>query len=435
MSSFMATDTLSDWATGSPPSHSRVARQGIYDRVGRLVAHELLFRGLSQAISGLTDPRRLEELGLLSRTSEHDRATSQVIAATFGDFGIDELGGGRPLFLNMTRHFLTGELPLPFGSEGVVLEVLEHITVDDALLTGLEDLKRQGFRLAADDFTGEPERLALLDVVDVVKVDTLVCQDLRGVVQLIEDHGSQADLLAERVETEDMLGHCMDLGFDLFQGYVFQRPTVLETARLSPSQVTCLRLLRLLVDPDGSVDDIESLVSTDPGLSLRVLKTANSASSAAVRSITSLRQAVVMLGPRALSAWVMLTLMGGLSAGSRDDLVTVLARAGTCELVAKETMTVDPDTTYTAGLLSGVAQVLRTDVTQVAHGAGMDEELTTALVNGTGPIGEVVRAVEAHELDQADAAERCGVSPFALSRAYLQAWADALSNVSTLLGD
>jgi len=169
MSSFTATDALSDWATASPPSHSRVARQGIYDRVGRLVAAELLFRGLSEATSGLTDPRRLEELGILSHSSEHDRATSQVIAATFGDFGIDELGGGRPLFLNMTRHFLTGELPLPFGSDGVVLEVLEHITVDDDLLAGLENLKRQGFRLAADDFTGEPERRALLDVVDFVK--------------------------------------------------------------------------------------------------------------------------------------------------------------------------------------------------------------------------------------------------------------------------
>jgi EAL and modified HD-GYP domain-containing signal transduction protein len=435
MSSFTAADALSEWATGSPPSHSRVARQGIYDRVGRLVAHELLFRGLSDATSGLTDPRRLEQLGILSHTSEHDRATSQVIAATFGDFGIDDLGGGRPLFLNMTRHFLTGELPLPFGSDGVVLEVLEHITVDDDLLAGLENLKRQGFRLAADDFTGEPERRALLDIVDVVKVDALACQDLRAVVELIEGHGSDADLLAERVETEDLLGRCMDLGFDLFQGYVFQRPTVLETARLSPSQITCLRLLRLLVDPDGSVDDIESLVSTDPGLSIRVLKTANSASSGAVRSVTSLRQAVVMLGPRALSAWVMLTLMGGLSAGSRDDLVTVLARAGACELVAQETTAVDPDTAYTAGLLSGVAQVLRAGVGQVAHGAGMDDELTTALAEGTGPVGELVRAVEAHELDQLDAAARCGISPFALSRAYLQAWADALSNVSNLLGD
>jgi EAL and modified HD-GYP domain-containing signal transduction protein len=435
MSSFMATDALSDWTAGSPPSHSRVARQGIYDRVGRLVAHELLFRGLSGSTSGLTDPRRLGELGILSHTSEHDRATSQVIAATFGDFGIDELGGGRRLFLNMTRHFLTGELPLPFGSDGVVLEVLEHITVDDELLAGLDALKRQGFRLAADDFTGEPERRALLDVVDVVKVDTLACQDLAAVVELIRVQGCDAELLAERVETEDMLGRCMDLGFDLFQGYVFQRPTVLETARLSPSQITCLRLLRLLVDPDGSVDDIESLVSTDPGLSIRVLKTANSASSGAVRSVTSLRQAVVMLGPRALSAWVMLTLMGGLSAGSRDDLVTVLARAGTCELVAKESRSVDPDTAYTAGLLSGVAQVLRAGVGQVAHGAGMDHELTTALVEGTGPLGELVRAVEAHELDQADAAARCGVSPFALSRAYLQAWADALGNVSKLLGD
>ncbi|GAB2694002.1 HDOD domain-containing protein [Thalassiella azotivora] len=415
----------------TPSPHSRVGRQGIYDRNGALVAHELLFRGLADDGSGLTAPGPGPE-GRLA-TTEQDRATSQVIAATFGDFGMKQLGGGRPLYLNMTRAFLLGDLPLPFGPHGVVLEVLEHVEVDDDLVAGLRSLRQRGFRLALDDFTGEEHRLPLLDLVDVVKVDVLsLTRPLDEVVALVRRRAPEVQLLAERIEDAPLLQVCTDAGFDLFQGYCFQRPLVLEATRLSPTQIACLRLLRTLNDPRSTTSDIERVVATDPGLSLRVLRTANSASSATLRSITSLRQAVVMLGPPALSAWVMLTLMGGLTPSRRDDLVLILARARCAETVARF-VDVDPSTAYTAGLLSGVAQVLRTDVAQVATGAGMDVEMQVALVDGLGPLGAVVRTVEAHELDERDAGDRCGITPFDLSRAYLRAWAYALETVSTAL--
>ncbi|MFP5347281.1 MAG: EAL and HDOD domain-containing protein [Actinomycetes bacterium] len=423
---------MSDAATATPSPRSRVGRQGIYDRDGALVAHELLFRGTSDLSAELPVPGAATS-GVGSSASAQDRATSQVIAATFGDFGLDELAGGRPVFLNMTRGFLVDELPLPFGPKGVVLEVLEHIEVDDELLAGLERLRSRGFSLALDDFVGEEWRLPLLGLVDYVKVDMRSLErDVPEIVELCRRMAPEARLVAEGIEDAGMLAACMEAGFDLFQGYFFQRPAVLETTRLSPSQMVCLRLLKTLNDSNASTADIERVVAADPGLSLRVLRTANSASTGAMRSIHSLRQAVVLLGPPALSAWVMLTLMGGLSTSRRDDLVTVLARAICCETIAEE-VRVDPATAYTAGMLSGVAQVLRSDVGQVASGAGMDAEMQAALVDGAGPLGGIVRAVEAHELDEPDASERCGVSPFELSRAYLSAWANALAIVSKAL--
>lgn len=414
-------------------SRSRIGRQGIYDRDGALVAHELLFRGYSQNAALLPDPRHLEGAQLDLATAQQDRATSHVIAATFGDFGVTRLGGGRPLFLNMTRAFLVGEMPLPFGPDSVVLEVLEHIRVDDELLAGMRHLRARGFALALDDFTGQHVPSALMDLVDVVKVDVLsLTKPLDEIADQCRATAPHATLLAERVEDERELRRCLDAGFDLFQGYCFERPSIVETSRLSPSQVVCLRLLRTLQDPHASTADIERVVSADPGLSMRVLRTANSAGTGSIRHISSLRQAVVLLGPPALSAWVTLTLMGGLTTGRRDDLVTILARASCCESIARD-VGVDPATGYTAGLLSGVAQVLRTDVGQVAAGAGMDAEMTSALRDGTGPLGAVVRAVEAHEVDDPDAAARCGITPFDLSRAYLRAWSSALALVAATL--
>ncbi len=422
----------------TPSGFSRIGRQGIYDRNGSLVANELLFRGIDHSRSALPeswDAVRNDATAAADIAAAGDAATSQVISATFGDFGLAELSGGRPLFLNVTRSFLIGDLPLPFGPEGVVLEILETITVDDELMAGLSALRERGFELAVDDYVGDEERARLLEIAQVVKIDVpLVGARLDDVVAKCRNLAPEARLVAERVETLDSLHRTSDAGFELFQGYFFQRPALLETSRLSPSQMVCLRLLRALNDPDSTTEDLENVVSADPGLSLRVLRTANSASSATKKHISSLRQAVVMLGPPALRAWVLLTLMGGLAAGRRDDLVLILARATCAEAVARLTGA-DPADAYTAGLLSGVAQVLRTDVGQVAHGAGMGADVISALVDGTGPIGAVVRTVESHELDQPDAAERCGITPFDLSRTYLEAWSSALQTVSTTVKD
>ena len=46
---------------------------------------------------------------------------------------MSQLVGDRLCFLNLTRHFLVGELPLPFGPDQVVLEVLETVAVDDSV--------------------------------------------------------------------------------------------------------------------------------------------------------------------------------------------------------------------------------------------------------------------------------------------------------------
>ncbi len=162
-----------------------------------------------------------------------------------------------------------------------------------------------------------------------------------------------------------------------------------------------------------------------------MLRTANSASTGSRREISSLRQAVVLLGPRPLRSWVLLTLLGGMAAGRLDDLVTVLARAEACEAVAAATG-VDPAAAYTTGLLSGVAQVLRTPGAEVARDAGVSDDVRRALAEGEGPLGEVLRVVRAHELGLPDAADGSSLSPLVLSSLCLEAWATAQATVTAM---
>lgn len=398
-------------------SDVRIGRQGIYDRTRRLVSYELLFRDHSG----------------LAQFADGDRATSQVINATFGDFGIERIAGGLPLFINLTRAFLVGDLPLPCGPELVVLEVLEEVPVDDELLEHLRGLRAQGYRLAADDFLGEQHRLPLLPLMDYVKIDVQAAgAALPDLVRLVRREAPHARLVVERVEDEAMFTACADLGADLFQGYVLQRPVLLSAAALSPTQVVCLRLAAALTTGEASAVDVEPLVAADPGLTVRVLRTANSAASGTGGSVRSLRQALVLLGPKALSSWVLLMLLGGVSTVRSEDVTAVLARAHACADLCREVSPGSTDVAYTVGLLSGVCEVLGLDATELVASTGVDEEAARALLDRVGPCGRVLTAVESHEHDDPDGVRDTGLSLFAVSRAYLDALGEAMRTVTAL---
>jgi c-di-GMP phosphodiesterase len=388
----------------------RVGRQGIYDADRSLLAYELSFRS-SDGEPGAGEP-----------------GTSQVIATTFGTFGLDNIAAGRPVFINFTRPFLIGSIPIPVDPAGVVIEVMES-RVDAELLAGLALLRSEGYRLAAADYRGEAEQAPLLDLVAYVRVD--VGLNPPEVVARIagEAHSYEAALIAAGVRDEQTLTECIRLGFELFQGPVLQRPTVLERRTLSPSQLICARLLGDLSDPDVELARIEQMVGSDPGLTMRLLRTANSAATSTLSDVTSLRQALVLIGARRLRSWVVLTLLeGGSTATPTDGLWNTLARAIACQRLGADAA----ELAFTIGLLSGAAELLGVEPEVIAEEAGISSEARDALLTGEGAAGRALMAVLAHERDDEEGVASTGLRLFDVSRTYLEALSEALKLVTEI---
>ena len=106
-------------------------------------------------------------------TTGGDDATTATILAAFAEFDPEQLLAGRPGFVNLTRAFLTGGLPVPFSPQVAVLEVLESVEVDQEVVDGVRGLAAQGFTIALDDFVWSRAAEPLLEVADIVKVDVL----------------------------------------------------------------------------------------------------------------------------------------------------------------------------------------------------------------------------------------------------------------------
>jgi EAL and modified HD-GYP domain-containing signal transduction protein len=181
-----------------------VARQPIWTPYGGLIGHEYLYRsktGLPAGVDGWGDERQ-------------EGASASVLQSVFSGDGPE---GDGLVFVNVTRSFLTRERPLPEPSDRLVLEVVESVQADDAVLAGLPTLHADGYLIALDDYTASPDQVAMLPHADYVKVDL---RDLAHMPAsaLFAARRYGAHLVAEYVADRALVGQAVALGFDLLQG-------------------------------------------------------------------------------------------------------------------------------------------------------------------------------------------------------------------------
>src|SRR5581483_11657100 len=114
-----------------------VSRQPIFQADMAVLGYELLFRDSDTDVAVFTDGTR---------------ATAQVIANSLMEIGLDEIIGPHLAFINFERTMLMSKYCESLPPERVVIEVLETVAPDPALIQRLGELRAKGYRIALDDF-------------------------------------------------------------------------------------------------------------------------------------------------------------------------------------------------------------------------------------------------------------------------------------------
>lgn len=396
-----------------------VARQPIFDRSLRVVGYELLFRDLD------VDPDH-------ARVSHGEEATAKVISEALMEFGLEHVVGSGLGFINVTRPFVVGELPLVLPADHVVLELVEDVHVDPKLVGAVAELRRQGYRVALDDFHYEESARPLLDVADVVKIDVLGRDraELERQLELLDPY--EVRLLAEEVETHETYELCRELGFHYFQGFFFERPKLIGGHPIQPSVVAKVRLAGELQQPGLDLEALERIVSQDVALSYRLVRTVNSAFFSLPRRISSLHDALVLLGENQVRRWATVIVLAGLE-GKPDELIgTALVRGRMCELVAEQAGERKNEGYFLTGLFSLLDALCDAPLEKVIEDLPLAHEIVDALVSGTGTQGEILTSVVAYEHGDFAEAELPRLPAERLAEAYLGAvgWArDAVNGI------
>jgi EAL and modified HD-GYP domain-containing signal transduction protein len=362
-----------------------IARQPILDRNESLVAFELLFRSAHSAT----------ESGVVDDTN----ATAQVLVNAFGEMGLVDVLGAHRGFINLNTELLHSDLIDLLPKQQVMLELLETIKIDAAIIARCHELKAKGFSLALDDVIELGDDIKpLLTVVDVVKLDLMMIDPARLPALVKELKRYPVKLLAEKVEDREQARRCMEMGFDLFQGYHFARPEMLSGKRTDPSKMVLIRLLSMMMS-EAENDEIEEAFKEHADLTYNLMRMVNSAGTGLTTKVSSLKHGLLVLGRQPLRRWVQLLLYAsGKGNAAANPLMQLAATRGKLlELVAHQERPGDQDyadRAFMVGMLSLLDALLNEPLPEILARMSLQEEVETALLEHQGSLGELLTLCE-----------------------------------------
>jgi EAL and modified HD-GYP domain-containing signal transduction protein len=395
-----------------------VARQPIFDRENRVAGYELLYRS------------DIRSIGAATPGADRSEMSNLVIANAFLGIGLHRLTNGTPAFLNCSRELLLGPTIELLDPKMVVVEILEDVEPDEAVVDACRRLVEAGYRIALDDFVFSERYEPLLGFAHVVKLDVLEYTPAELEALVARLRSSPAKLLAEKVETRELHEHCMKLGFELFQGYFYSRPETLARPDLTVHHLGLLRLLNLLRDLDTSATELEEAFRSDLPLSYKLMRIANSAAFGNT-GIHSIGHAIQLLGREPLYRWLALLLITSVGRGGgldRELVRTVLVRARFCELISEMARRrAVAGSLFLVGLFSLLDAVLGQTMEEALSQLALTPPVELALLRREGPLAPTLKLVESYEIAEWDrVAALCpeaGISSEQLPALYLQALA------------
>jgi EAL and modified HD-GYP domain-containing signal transduction protein len=400
------------------------ARQPILDKDKNLFAYELLFR---------------DSINNVFPNVDGDVATTKMIEASKFNLGIGEFTANKPAFINFTLETLSLGYANMLTTDEVVVEILETVKPGKKLLAICKGLYEQGYTLALDDYEHQKVWMHFFPYIKIIKIDWQISsiEDIKEVKQAIVNF-PHIKLLAEKVETYEQYNQALELGFEFFQGFFFAKPEMVKTKTLSPSQMAMAELLYETSKPELDLISITSVFERDVTLSYKLLRYANSPIFRRGSEVSSIKQALVILGSQELKRFLGLMFAINVNPDKPSELInSAMARAKFCELAAKDiSVPVDTSIAFLTGLLSLIDAILDEKLEDVLEKLPLAQEIKEPLLTKKGVMAELIQLLGFIEHAQWDKTaivmKKLGINKEKVIKDYNEAlaWADEQSQMT-----
>ncbi len=363
-----------------------IARQPILNRALGTYGYELLYRGNSTNDSFA---HRIPE-----------KATVEVIGDLF-ESGIDKITSSLPAFVNFDYQTILSDVVELIDPQHLVIEILENTKVDHQLLTRIQELKRKGYKIALDDFEEDYHTYPLIPLADIIKYDIIntPLPTIRlAVKQGLQDHKI---LLAEKVETEEEYKQAKKMGFHLFQGYFFHKPSIIsQGVDKKSTKLQYIRLIKALKEPEPSYEYIAEIIESDVNLSYRLMKIIKHRSQE--DTIRSIKRALVYMGFDEIERWINILMLQDLATNKPKELTKLsLIRSKFGELIAIHSDFKDKRFEVSMMcLFSTLDAILDLPMEQTLAGIALSQDIQEALIHKKGSLRIVLDLILAYEKAQ-----------------------------------
>lgn len=363
-----------------------IGRQPIFDRNGKCVSYELLYRSTYESSEAVF--------------SNNANATARVIINLIHNIGLSSILGNKIGYINVDEQIILSDIFLSLPKSQFVFEILEYTKVTPEVIEKVRHLHELGYKFALDDFSCENDNIEyfklLFPYIDVIKIDLLALNNMT-IEEIITKFSSyDIKLLAEKVESIEIFEQCIKAGFDYFQGYFFEKPTVISGIKIEPSVINAIDVINMLYSTTD-MNLISEKFSYYPELTFNLLRYINSAEFSFRHEITSIKQILNLLGPSRLRSWLGLFLYSGHHEERFQEAIIEAAkfRANMMrELVSALGKPELSDEAFLAGSLSLIDTYLHVKMEDIILKIHLGQPLLDALLKREGYFGKLLLITE-----------------------------------------
>lgn len=379
-----------------------VGRQPIFDRAGNIFGYELLYRNSAD--------------NAFPQGMNAEKATIDLLVNTFLTIGIDRLVGRTKSFINFSQLSLKSDIVEQLDPRFVIIELLEDVQITDEVIRSITRLRKRGFKIALDDFTlkqVKQEELIpqLFKKVNIIKVDFLMTEphERRRIETLAKKHRN-VTLLAEKIETAADHEEAKRNGYLLFQGYYFARPQVIKGTEIPANYLLHFQLIKEFNEEVPNIEKITEMFMRDVSLSYKLLRYINSLTFDIPHQISSINQAIMLMGLTEAKRWLRILLLRDLGIGEgrgqkKALIERSLVRAKLIELIAKHKGKANPDEYFLTGLFSLIDAIMQSNLEDVIPQLSLSEMIVDTLLGKETeiqPFLQLAVSLESFEMEKLD---------------------------------
>jgi c-di-GMP-related signal transduction protein len=370
-----------------------VAKQPIFNKDEEIVGYELLYRNDFTNISPLING---------------DKATADVIINSYLNIGIDRISEGKPCYINFTENLLARKMPTYFNRQDIVIEIMDTVVPDEGLVTTCKELKQSGYTIALDQYMYDSQNnysVDLLKYVDIVKVDFLgLSEEQRDSLEVVLKQ-FPIKLAAKKIETQFAYEQAKAKGYDLFQGYYLAEPDIIsayEIPMVFTSFFEEIQQMSLEELDNLSIDELTEKIEKDLSLSIKLLKLVNSSHTGETNKISSIREAISLLGMIEIKKWIHVLserkIFGERKQISNKKVELTLTRAKLCEEIARQMgVPIYARNFFMTGLISKIDIIASRSMEEILADLPLMDEIHDALMGKENKLREVLDLVTAVE--------------------------------------
>jgi len=314
---------------------------------------------------------------------------------------------GRLTFITLTPTLLFRNTPKMFDKNHTVIQIGMNVIIHPLAESFVRRYKENGYSFAIDDFQFSPKCFSMLEYADYVKInfssDKGVTSEsnIKNIIDMA--HGFDKKVIATNIEDEAGAKYAKEFDFDYLQGSFVGDNFIKKVGKVEYMQSSFFSLIVAISRDEVDLDEVETIISRDAGLSYSLLKMANSMHFGLRKKTNSIRNALVTIGMQQLKQWIYLLSFtnddGNMNEDSEELLKLSFTRASFAQGLQKfkSSFELTGPECYMMGMFSTLNYMMDAPMSEILEELDIDERIAAALLEYSGEAGTLLKLIISYE--------------------------------------